>query len=46
MAEVPGEDNHWTASNRMEQVEGTQEDDEETHTSESVIKAKEYVNNI
>ena len=46
MAEFPGEDNHWTASNRMEPVEGSQEDSEEEHTSGSVKRLKEFVNSI
>ena len=47
VAEFPGEDNPWTASNRLEPVEVSQEDrDEEEHTSGSVKKMKEFVNNI
>ena len=45
--EFPGEDNHWTVSNRFEPVEVSQEDrDKEEHTSGSVKRLKEFVNSI
>ena len=47
LVEFSGEDNHWTASNRLEPVEVSQEyRDEEEHTSGSVKRLKEFVNSI
>ena len=46
VAELPGEDSHWTTSNRMEPVEGSQGDSEEEDASDRVMKVKEYINSI
>ena len=46
VAELPGEDNHWTTSNRMKPAEGSQGDSKEEDASDTVMKVKEYVNSV
>ena len=46
VAELPGEDSHWTTSNGMDPADGSQEDSEEENASDTVMKVREDVNSI